>query len=82
MPANSARHQELLQGATNKFMTRLAFAYEYKIPYSTVTDCIRRGEIALHFIDNKVQIEVEEALRACVRKRLGPKKIVRDDLFA
>jgi len=67
---------------TSKFMTRLAFAYEYKIPYSIVTDRVRRGEIALHFIDNKVQIEVEEALKACERKRSGPAKRVRDDLFA
>jgi hypothetical protein len=64
------------------FMTRLAFAYEYRIPYSVVTDRVRKGEIALHFVDNKVQIEVEEALRACVRRKTGPKKIVRDDLFA
>lgn len=69
------------------FMTRLAFAYEYKIPYSLVSDRVRRGEITLHFVDNKVQIEVEEALRACVRKR--PRKpdsnvlpMVRNDLFA
>jgi hypothetical protein len=65
-----------------KFMTRLAFAYEYRIPYSVVTDRVRKGEIALHFVDNKVQIEVEEALRACVRRKTGPKKIVREDLFS
>jgi hypothetical protein len=62
------------------FMTRLAFAYEYKVPYSVVMDRVRRGELALHFVDNKVQINVEEALKACVRKR-QPKPI-RDDLFA
>jgi hypothetical protein len=63
------------------FMTRLAFAYEYKIPYSIVSDRIRRGEIALHFVNNKVQINVEEALKACERKR--PKKVeTKNDLFA
>jgi hypothetical protein len=55
--------------STNKFMTRLAFAYEYKIPYSIVMDRARRGELSLHFIDGKVQINVEEALKACERKR-------------
>jgi hypothetical protein len=71
-----------LQNTANKFMTRMDFAYEYRIPYSIVTDRIRRGDIALHFIDNKVQINVEEALKACVRKRSGPAKRVREDLFA
>jgi hypothetical protein len=80
MSANSAHHQELLHSTANKFMTRQAFSYEYKIPYSTVTDRIRKGMIALHFIDNKVQIEVEEALRACAVTR-GP-RFIRSDLFS
>jgi hypothetical protein len=73
-----------LQTVTNQhktFMTRLAFSYEYRIPYSVVTDRVRRGEIALHFVDNKVQINVEEALKACERKRPGPPKSV-VDLFS
>lgn len=66
-----------------KFMTRLAFAYEYKIPYSTVVDRVRKGHIELYFVDNKVQINVEEALKACERRRPDPApKAVRDDLFA
>jgi hypothetical protein len=64
-----------------EFMTRPDFAYEFRIPYSIVSDRIRRGDIALHFVDNKVQINVEEALKACVRKRSGPAKRVREDLF-
>lgn len=68
------------QTAAHKFMTRTDFAYEFRIPYSIVSDRIRRGEIALHFIDNKVQINVEEALKACVRKR--QRRSVREDLFA
>jgi hypothetical protein len=68
-----------LQSLANQFMTRLAFAYEYKIRYSIVMDRVRRGELALHFVDDKVQINVEEALKACVRKR-QPKSIS-EDLF-
>jgi hypothetical protein len=64
----------------NKFMTRPDFSHEYSIPYSTVTHRVRRGDIALHFIDNKVQISVEEALNACVLKR--QRRSVREDLFA
>ena len=60
----------------NKFRTRLAFAYEYKIPYAIVMDRVRRGELALHFVDGKVQINVEEALKACERKR--PQKSAAD----
>jgi hypothetical protein len=63
-----------------KFMTRLAFSYEYKIPYTIVMDRVRRGELAVHFVDSKVQIDVEEALKACVRKRQP--RPVRADLFA
>jgi hypothetical protein len=63
------------------FMTRLAFAYEYRIPYSIVSDRIRRGEIELHLIDRKVQINVEEALKACQPKH--PKKVeTKSDLFS
>jgi hypothetical protein len=80
MSATSAHHQELLQGVANKFMTRMDFSLEYKIPYSTVSDRVRKGMIALHFIDNKVQIDVEEALRACTPTR-GP-RFIRKDLFA
>ena len=69
-----------LHTLANKFMTRLAFAYEYKVPYSVVMDRVRRGELALHFVDSKVQINVEEALKACERKRQP--KPVRTDLFA
>jgi hypothetical protein len=64
------------------FMTRLAFAYEYKVPYSVVMDRVRRGELALHFVDNKVQINVEEALKACVRKRQPKSAVTTNDLFA
>jgi hypothetical protein len=70
------------QTTSNKFMTRLAFAYEYKIPYSIVTDRVRRGEIALHFVDNKVQINVDEALVACERKRPKKAEVVHNDLFS
>lgn len=63
-----------------EFMTRLAFAYEYRIPYSIVSDRIRRREIELHLIDRKIQINVEEALKACKPKR--PKKVETNDLFS
>jgi hypothetical protein len=70
-----------LQNSANKFMTRLAFSYEYKIPYSIVMDRVRRGELSVHLVDGKVQINVEESLKACERKRPKPVSIV-DDLFA
>ena len=69
-----------IESLANKFMTRPDFSLEYKIPYSTVTDRVRKGEIALHFIDNKVQINVDEALKACVLQRRSRR--VREDLFA
>jgi hypothetical protein len=78
--------QELPTSA-KPFLTRLQFAYEYKVPYSIVMDRVRRGELALHFVDNKVQVSVEEALKACERKLPGPQKsaagdIATSDLFA
>jgi hypothetical protein len=53
--------------------------------YSVVADRVRRGEIALHFIGNKIQIEVEEALKACeskIKKKSNVLPMVRKDLFA
>ena len=68
----SVQELHILANGHKQFMTRLAFSYEYRIPYSVITDRVRRGELALHFVDNKVQINVEEALKACERKRPGP----------
>jgi hypothetical protein len=78
------------QLSTNQFMTRLAFAYEYKIPYSIVVDRVRRGELALHYVDGRVMINIEKALKACERKRPSHRaKVVtvsvsesKSDLFA
>jgi hypothetical protein len=68
------------QTLANEFRTRRDFAFEFNVPYSTLNDRVRRGEVALHFIDNKVQVNVEEALKACAPKR--QKKLSRYDLFA
>jgi hypothetical protein len=71
-----------VQSLTNQYMTRLAFAKEYKIPYTIVTDRVRRGEIALHFVDERVMINVAEALKACERKpRNSRAKVVTLSLF-
>jgi hypothetical protein len=70
------------QTFVKKFMTRLAFSYEYRIPYSTITNRVRMGELALHFVENKVMIEVEEALKVCVKRRSGQKTHRTPDLFA
>lgn len=68
---------------TNQYMTRLAFAQEHMIPYTTVCDRVRRGEIALHLIDGRVMINVAEAIRACVRKpKYNKARIVTVDLFS
>lgn len=71
-----------LQELTTKYMTRVAFVYEYKISYGLLADRVRRGEVALHFIDNKIQINVAEALTACRNKRsTHPEKQLVKDLF-
>jgi hypothetical protein len=69
-----------VQTLANHFRTRRDFAFEFNVPYSTLNDRVRRGDVKLHFIDNKVQINVEEALKACAPKR--QKKLSRYDLFA
>jgi hypothetical protein len=73
-----------LQTFSTQYMTRLAFSKEHKIPYSVVSDRVRRGEIELHFVDERVMINVAEALKACERKPRGGTrpKVVTVDLFA
>jgi hypothetical protein len=68
---------------SNEFRTRLAFSYDFNVPYSTISNLIRKGEIELHLIDGKIQINVEEALKAyaTVKKRT-PTKLIGQDLFA
>jgi hypothetical protein len=73
-----------LLGATNNerttFYVQTFFSRKYNISYATVHDRIHRGEIALHLINGKVQINVEEALKAC-EPRKRERKILKD-LFA
>jgi hypothetical protein len=76
----SVQYAQDEQDFANEFRTRRDFAFEFNVPYSTLNDRVRRGEVKLHFIDNKVQINVEEALKACAPKR--QKKLSRYDLFA
>jgi hypothetical protein len=60
------------------FIQRMEFSYKHKVPYSTLANCIREGKIELHFINNKILIDEDEALAVT-------SKIVRrhrPDLFA
>jgi hypothetical protein len=54
------------------------FSHEYLKHLYVINDLIRSGAIALHLIDGKVVIEVEEALKACEQRKLKPAK---SDLF-
>jgi hypothetical protein len=69
----------------DEFMTRSDFHYKYEVPFSKISDRVRRGKIALHFIDGKIQINVKEALKACeklhpISRLLSEKE--RDDFLA
>lgn len=59
------------QTLATQYMTRLGFAKEYKVPYSVVADRVRRGQITLQFVDDRVMINVAEALKACERRPRG-----------
>jgi hypothetical protein len=63
------------------FMTRTDFMFKYRIPYATIADRVRKKEIELHLIDGKIQVNVQEALKACQSKRRSRKDVDRD-LFA
>jgi hypothetical protein len=60
------------------FMTRTDFMFKYRIPYATIADRVRKKEIELHLIDGKIQVNVQEALKACQSKRPQRKDIARD----
>ena len=68
-----------LQSLSSEYRTRFAFAYEFNISYSIVMDRVRRGELAVHYVEGKTLINVAEALKACERKRL---RKLANDLFA
>jgi len=55
--------------------------FKYRIPYATIADRVRKKEIELHLIDGKIQINIQEALKACESKRPS-RKDVAHDLFA
>jgi hypothetical protein len=75
---SSQEHQE----RSNVFMPRLDFCYKYNISYSTLSDRVRRGEVALHLIDQKIQINVEEALIACQPKPSRRRAPIVRDMFS
>ena len=78
---DEAMTEDELRQYENQFRTRLTFAYEFRIAYATLADRVRKGQIKLHFVDNKVQINVAEALKACERKPRKSKKLA-NDLFS
>jgi hypothetical protein len=66
---------------SSTFIARMDFSDKHKVPYSTLAKAIREGKIELHFINNKILINEEEALAVTskiVRQRRSPKA----DLFA
>jgi hypothetical protein len=64
--------QELSELFKN-FMTRSAFANKYRFQYYYVTEAIEKGQIATHYIDGKVYINVAEALSVLQSRRRKPK---------
>jgi hypothetical protein len=53
------------------FMQKYPFCQETGAAYSHLEQVIQSGEVALHLIDGKVQINVLEALRALAKFKTG-----------
>jgi hypothetical protein len=45
-----------------EFATKSELHYGLRIPYERIAKAIREGRLAIHLIDNKLQINVQEAL--------------------
>jgi hypothetical protein len=55
----------------NPFMQKTPFLQATGAYYRHLDLCIQSGEVALHLIDGKVQIEALEALRALIKFKTG-----------
>jgi hypothetical protein len=73
-----ALKQELINDP--EYMTRPEYAFWSKIPYSTIMDYIRRGDIAMYLINGQVKINGAEATKVLDKRVRKPRP--RLDLFA
>jgi hypothetical protein len=53
------------------FMQKYPFCQETGASYQHLDQCIHSGEVALHLIDGKVQVNTLEALRALAKYKTG-----------
>jgi hypothetical protein len=47
--------------ASQEYVTRTELHYMLRVPMYVIAKAVREGKLALHLIDNKVQVNVAEA---------------------
>jgi hypothetical protein len=63
--------QGLREVKLKHFMQKYPFCQETGASWQHLDQCIQSGEVALHLIDGKVQVETLEALRALAKFKTG-----------
>jgi hypothetical protein len=56
---------------TQEYATKTEVHYMLGVTYGKIAEAIRTGKLAIHLIDGKIQINVEEA-REALKKRPKP----------
>ena len=72
---------------TAEYLTLLEFSKQCHVPYSSVSKAVREGDLSQYLVDDKVHLNVAEALTYFSKKRLripiaAPDALGKADLFA
>jgi predicted site-specific integrase-resolvase len=54
---------------TPEYATKTEIHWMLKVSYGKIAEYIRTGKLAVHLIDGKIQINVEEAKRVLIKPR-------------
>jgi hypothetical protein len=65
-----------------EYGTKTDIHYMFRVSQSRIADCVRKGKLAIHLIDGKVQINIEEARQVFRPEKTDNGDRQKNDLFS
>ena len=65
-----------------EYGTKSEIHYMFRVSHGKIRECINTGKLAIHLIDGKIQINIEEARRVLRPERKDSEEPQKTDLFS
>ncbi len=65
-----------------EYGTKSEIHYMFRVSHGKIADCIRKGTLAIHLIDGKIQINIEEARKVLRPEKNDSEEQQKTDLFS